>query len=183
MCPVNRRHDIYFAGGCFWGVEKYFASIQGVLYTEVGYANGTGKNPTYEEVCSQTEGFAECVHVIFDPTVVSLSFLLTMFYEIIDPTSVNRQGNDRGIQYRSGIYYTKNIDSLIIEESLAQLQTSYQKALAVEVCPLKNFYRAEDYHQKYLNKNPNGYCHISAHHFDVAKKAECRLNKQNEEHE
>ena len=177
MCQVNRRHDIYFAGGCFWGVEKYFASIQGVLFTETGYANGTSEAPTYERVCTGMNGFCECVHVIFDPTLISLSFLLDMFYKIIDPTSLNQQGGDRGIQYRSGVYYTKSIDRLIIEESLSQLQTHYKKALAIEVGALKNFYRAEDDHQKYLEKHPNGYCHLSPQHFEMAKTAECALSK------
>lgn len=179
MC--NRQHDIYFAGGCFWGVEKYFSCIEGVVKTETGYANGNGTHPTYEDVCRSTGGFAECVHVIFDPDIVSLSFLLHMFYEIIDPTSLNRQGNDRGIQYRSGVYYTKRIDALIIEESLLELQKEYDKALAIEVGPLKNFYRAEEYHQSYLDHNPNGYCHIPSFKFKEAKNARCFMKKEKEE--
>lgn len=181
MCNVSRKHDIYLAGGCFWGVEKYFSCISGVLRTVVGYANGNGVNPTYEQVCKGTTNFVECVHIVYDPSIVSLNFLLNMFYEVVDPTSINKQGNDIGVQYRSGIYYTRKLDVLVIEESLKKLQEKYTEELTVEVSPLKNFYLAEDYHQKYLDAHPNGYCHIPTTKFESAKSAKCCLLHNNEQ--
>ena len=161
--------EIYFAGGCFWGVEKYFSSIPGVVKTCVGYANGSTESPSYEEVCSKNTGHAETVKVSYDDDITSLNHLLHMFYEVIDPTSVNRQGNDRGTQYRSGIYYVTPEDEPEIRRSIDELQKKYSSPLAVEVMPLENFYRAEEYHQKYLDKNPSGYCHINAKAFERAK--------------
>lgn len=152
--------EIYLAGGCFWGTEKYLASIPGVTQTEVGYANGKTKNPSYEDVCRRDTGHAETVHVTYNPERLSLGFLLSVFYEAIDPTSVNRQGGDAGIQYRTGIYYTDERDFPVIAASIQALQKQYDKPVAIEVKPLEHFYKAEEYHQKYLNKNPGGYCHI-----------------------
>lgn len=152
--------EIYLAGGCFWGAEKYLSSIHGVLETEVGYANGSTANPTYEQVCHAGTGHAETVRVVFDSAVLSLEFLLSLFYEVIDPTSVNRQGNDRGVQYRTGIYYTNAADLPVIEQSLAKLQAKLEQPVAIEVSVLNNYCAAEGYHQKYLDKNPGGYCHI-----------------------
>lgn len=160
--------EIYFAGGCFWGAEKYLASIPGVLKTEVGYANGKTENPTYEEVCRRNTGHAETVRVSYDPAVLPLGFLLTLYYEAIDPTSINRQGGDAGSQYRTGIYYTNEADRPVIEASLAQLQERCEKPVAIESKPLENYSAAEEYHQKYLDKNPGGYCHLSP---DTFKKA------------
>lgn len=116
------KHHIYFAGGCFWGVEKYFSYIHGILETQVGYANGNIKNPSYEEVCNQTTNFTECVHVAYESQLITLSYLLDMFYKIIDPTLLNRQGNDIGNQYRTGIYYIDKDDEIIIKKSLFNLQ-------------------------------------------------------------
>lgn len=181
MCTMKKEHEIYFAGGCFWGVEKYFSCVEGVLRTTVGYANGKGEHPSYEDVCEGSRGFCECVQVVFDSSTISLAFLLQLFYRIIDPTSINKQGNDCGIQYRTGIYYTKKMDALIIDESLQELQKIYVNPIVVEVLPLKNFYIAEDYHQKYLMTHPQGYCHISAQHFMHASKASCSLNNLPEE--
>lgn len=152
--------DIYFAGGCFWGVEEYFSRVPGVSDTISGYANGRTENPTYEEVCSDATGFAETVHVIYDPGTVGLRALTELFFEIIDPVSMNRQGNDRGTQYRTGIYYADEADRAPLEIMLAALQKEYDSPLAVELEPLRNFYPAENYHQDYLKKNPGGYCHI-----------------------
>ena len=149
---------IYLAGGCFWGVEAYFQRIDGVVKTEVGYANGNTKNPTYEEVCTKQTGHAETVKIKYDTDKISSEQLLKEFYSVIDPFSVNRQGNDIGIQYRSGIYYTNNNQKEIIESFLKKQENS--ESIAIEVEPIKNFYPAESYHQKYLDKNPNGYCHI-----------------------
>ncbi len=163
--------EIYFAGGCFWGLEKYLSSIRGVESTQVGYANGDTRNPTYEEVCNQNTGHAETVSVIYHPDVVTLEFLLELYYEAIDPVSHNRQGGDAGKQYRTGIYYVNQEDLPVITHSIAGLQTRYSKPVAIEVMPLRNFTAAEEYHQKYLDKNPGGYCHIGKKQFEKAAKA------------
>ncbi|HEX3027699.1 MAG TPA: peptide-methionine (R)-S-oxide reductase MsrB [Clostridia bacterium] len=163
--------EIYLAGGCFWGMEKYIASIRGVQSTQVGYANGKTEHPTYEEVCYRNTGHAETVHVIYDPGIVSLDFLLQLYYESIDPVSVNRQGGDSGTQYRTGIYFISEEDRPVIERSIALLQKRYEKPIAIEVKPLSCFSPAEEYHQKYLDKNPDGYCHIRKDKFEKAAKA------------
>lgn len=162
---------IYLAGGCFWGTEKYLSGIHGIIKTNVGYANGNTENPTYQEVCHNNTGHAETVRVEYDPEVISLSFILTLYYDVINPTSVNKQGGDTGTQYRTGIYYIDESDVEIIKESIADLQTRYDKPIAIEVLPLRNYYLAEEYHQKYLDKNPSGYCHIGVDKFDKAKAA------------
>lgn len=151
---------IYIAGGCFWGIEAFAKRIQGVYDAVSGYANGNIENPSYEQVCSGTSGFAECVKVDYDTKYLSLSRLLEAFFEVIDPTSMNRQGNDRGFQYRSGIYYTEEKDKEVVMEFMEKLKESYTKSIVTEVLPLLNFYEAESYHQDYLTKNPGGYCHI-----------------------
>ena len=148
---------IYLAGGCFWGTEKYLSELEGVVATEVGYANGRTENPSYEDVCYKNTGHAETVKVEYDASVLPLKDLLALFYEVIDPTSVNRQGNDVGTQYRTGIYYIDETDLPIIRESLKELKREYPVPLAIEVEPLSNYYPAEEYHQKYLDKNPGGY--------------------------
>jgi peptide methionine sulfoxide reductase msrA/msrB len=162
---------IYLAGGCFWGMEKYLASIRGVTFTQVGYANGKTSTPTYEEVCYKDTGHAEAVLVEYDREILPLELLLSVYYDAVDPTSVNRQGNDRGEQYRTGIYYTNQQDLPIIEKTIAQLQEKILKPVAIEVAPLLNFWPAEEYHQKYLNKNPQGYCHIGKDKFRKASEA------------
>ncbi len=166
--------DIYLAGGCFWGTEHYFKQIGGVMETEVGFANGHTDNPTYKEVYTDTTGYAETVHVKYDPDVVSLEFLLHMFFKAIDPVSVNRQGHDEGTRYRTGIYYTDTDDLVIIDKVYADEQQAYKQPFAVEKRPLKNFYTAEEYHQDYLDKNPDGYCHLPLSLFEFAKKAKER---------
>jgi peptide-methionine (S)-S-oxide reductase/peptide methionine sulfoxide reductase msrA/msrB len=165
----NNEKTIYLAGGCFWGTEKYFASIQGVSETSVGYANGLTQNPSYEEVCHHDTGHAETVKVIYDANVISLSFLLDLYYQVIDPTSVNKQGPDTGTQYRTGIYYIDKEDLTVIEESIKELQKHYEAPIAIEVAPLENYYTAEEYHQNYLDKNPGGYCHIGKDKFEKVK--------------
>lgn len=152
--------EIYLAGGCFWGSEKYLASIPGVLATEVGYANGNTENPSYEEVCHNNTGHAEAVRVSYDPAVLPLDFLLELYFDSIDPLAVNRQGSDRGSQYRTGIYYTREEDAPVIEAAMTKLAVRLSKPPAIEVKPLVNYSPAEGYHQKYLDKNPGGYCHI-----------------------
>ena len=161
--------EIYLAGGCFWGTEHFFKQVDGVTNTQVGYANGNTDKPTYEEVCSHTTGFAEAVHIAYNPDIIDLAQILKLYYETIDPTSKDRQGGDRGSQYRTGIYYTNEADREIILQSLKELQKHYKLPILVECEPLKNFFPAEDYHQDYLDKNPGGYCHISSHLFKKAK--------------
>lgn len=161
--------EIYLAGGCFWGVEKYLAFIPGVLQTSVGYANGTTKNPSYEDVCSQDTGHTETVRVEYDPETITLKQLLMRFFKAIDPTTLNRQGPDTGTQYRSGVYYINDDDKSVIWDALAQLQEAYDQAVVVEVQALENYYPAEEYHQNYLAKNPGGYCHISPRLFTEAQ--------------
>ena len=163
---LNNNKVIYLAGGCFWGVEKYIDLIEGVLETEVGYSNGTTKNPTYEDVIRNNSGHAETVKVVYDPQEIALEDLLSLFFKVIDPVSINKQGNDVGIQYRTGIYYIDSEDRDIIQSSLIQLQNDYTEPLAVEFMELDNYYTAEEYHQKYLDKNPGGYCHINQADFD-----------------
>lgn len=170
--------QIYLAGGCFWGLEKYLSQIQGVISTEAGYANGDGENPTYEQVCTGKLGFAETVKVDYDPEIASLSFILQLFYDAIDPTTINRQGGDRGIQYRSGIYYTDENNFFIIKKSLEKLSANFSLPIAIECRPLKNYYPAEQYHQRYLDKNPNGYCHIGKDKFEHARNSNPQLLNQ-----
>ena len=163
---------ICFAGGCFWGTEHFFKQIRGVISTEVGYANGTAdKVPTYEQVSTETTGFAETVRVVYDPAQISLLRLIELYFQTIDPTSLNRQGNDRGTRYRTGIYYTDQADAPIIHQAIADLATRLGSPVVVEQEPLKNFFPAEDYHQDYLDKNPGGYCHIAPALFDMARQA------------
>ena len=154
------RHEIYLAGDCFWGTEKYLANIKGVLETCVGYANGHTEHPSYEQVKHEHTGHAETVRVIFDDERLPLNTLLSLFYLAIDPTSVDRQGGDVGHQYRTGVYYTDERDEPVIRASLARLETRVGRPLAVKCEPLAQFFDAETYHQKYLDKNPGGYCHI-----------------------
>ena len=162
--------SIYLAGGCFWGMQKFFDQFEGVLSTEVGYANGPDRAPTYQEVC-RNSGHAETVSIDYDEGKLSLDKLLELYFLVIDPLSVNKQGGDEGIQYRTGVYYTN-------PDQLPMIQAAYEKEaakvgspLAVELLPLTNFFPAEEYHQKYLDKNPGGYCHIPQRmmHLDQGK--------------
>lgn len=151
-----------FAAGCFWGVEEYFSRVKGVIKSESGYAGGIKANPAYEEVCTGTTGHAEAVRVTFNPKVVSYERLLKHFWEIHDPTSLNKQGNDVGTQYRSAIFYANPQQEKAAKASKENLEKSgkYSKKIVTEILPEKEFYLAEDYHQNYLKKNPRGYCHI-----------------------
>ena len=162
---------IYLAGGCFWGTEHFFKQIDGVVETEVGFANGQTDNPTYEQVYTDTTGYAETVHGVYDQDMVSLEFLLRMFFVAIDPTSLNKQGHDEGTRYRTGIYYADAADLPVIEKIYAEEQNKYQQPLVVENLPLQNFYPADEYHQDYLDKHPDGYCHLPKALFDFARKA------------
>lgn len=151
---------IYVAGGCFWGVSHYYDQLKGVIKSTVGYANGMTKNPTYQEVCSQTTNHAETVKVEYDETIISLENIVDHLMRMIDPTSLNKQANDIGTQYRSGIYSSDLEEVKTIAELVASYQPNYRKPIVVEVKELSSFYEAEEYHQKYLVKNIHGYCHI-----------------------
>jgi len=157
---AEKLREIFYAGGCFWGVESYFAQIPGVHDVTVGYANGRTEHPTYEEVCGHTTGHAETVHVVYDPDFVSLQTLTEHFFRIINPLSLDQQGNDVGNQYRTGIYYTDEADLETLRSVLDAEQEKYTASIVTELTPLRCYYLAEDYHQDYLEKNPNGYCHI-----------------------
>ncbi len=151
---------IYLAGGCFWGIEALMQSIPGVIDAQSGYANGTGQaDANYPTVCAGNTGFRETVRVEYDPEQVSLDALLLAYFYVIDPTVENRQGNDIGSQYQTGVYYT-NDEARETVERIADMERSRSRAFFVEIGPLVNFYPAEDYHQDYLEKNPGGYCHI-----------------------
>ena len=163
------QKEIYLAGGCFWGTEKYFKNIKGVIQTEVGYANGNTERPTYKEVCYRNTGHAETVKLVYDESRVSLSCILELYYDVIDPVSINRQGGDVGSQYRTGIYFVEQQDEGGIKNSIEELQKKFNESIAIEVKPLFNYFKAEEYHQKYLDKNPNGYCHINKDKFDKVK--------------
>ena len=152
--------EIYLAGGCFWGTQKFFDQFDGVIETEVGYANGRFMNPTYEQVCHEDTGHAETVRIRFDERILPLSDILEKYFLTVDPLSVNRQGGDVGTQYRTGIYYEDETLLPVIEKAVAKEAEKAGQPLAVEVKRLKNFSPAEEYHQKYLDKNPGGYCHI-----------------------
>lgn len=154
------RDEIYLAGGCFWGVEGYFKKIDGVLDTTVGYANGNTENPRYEDLVYNSSGHAETLKIVYDRNRISLKEILMHFFRIIDPVSVNRQGNDRGVQYRTGIYYINDEQKEISEKFIEEEQKKYSEKIAVEVKPLEHFYDAEEEHQDYLEKHPGGYCHI-----------------------
>ena len=161
--------EIFFAGGCFWGMQKFLDQFEGVVSTEVGYANGPNTMPTYRDVC-QNSGHAEAVRVLYDEDTVTLTKLLDLYFMVIDPLSENRQGNDRGIQYRTGIYYTDKSQLPEIEAVYRTQEERAGKKLAVELEPIRNFFPAEDYHQKYLDKNPGGYCHIPRGFFNMSRK-------------
>ena len=159
---------IYLAGGCFWGVQRYFDQFDGVRETEVGYANGPDHAPSYQEVCKNS-GHAETVKIVYDEDRIGTEALLDFYFNVIDPLSVNRQGHDEGIQYRTGIFYDDETLLPAIRTVDAREEEKAGQKLAVVVEPLKNFYSAEEYHQKYLEKNPGGYCHIPASYFRMAE--------------
>ena len=147
---------IYLAGGCYWGVEKYMSCLRGVLETEVGFANGNTQAPTYQQVRYENTGHAETVRVVYDAQVLPLKALLRLFYKIM----LDQQGEDVGHQYRTGVYFTEKEDEAVVRASLEELAAEHKKPIVVEALPLEHFYAAEEYHQKYLDKNPSGYCHV-----------------------
>ncbi|MGB6408440.1 MAG: peptide-methionine (R)-S-oxide reductase MsrB [Planococcus donghaensis] len=157
---TDNLKDIYLAGGCFWGVEAYMARVYGVYDVTSGYANGNTENPTYEEVVRENTGHAETVHVRYDPERVDLEEVLNHYFLIIDPTLLNQQGNDRGEQYRTGIYYENEDDRAVIDKMVTAQEARYDDPIVTEVEMLDHYYLAEEYHQDYLEKNPDGYCHV-----------------------
>lgn len=167
---------IFLAAGCFWGAEHYLKQINGVVETETGFANGdrnfaNGEAPTYEQVYTDQTGYAETVRVVYDPQVLPLEKLLQLYFLSIEPTSVNRQGDDCGTRYRTGIYYVDPVDRSCINEICREVQQNYSSPLTVEVEPLDVFFAASEEHQDYLTKNPNGYCHLPQALFEMARKA------------
>ena len=160
---MAETREIYLAGGCFWGMQAYLDKFPGVVSTEVGYANGTTEAPTYEEVCSGETHHAETVHVTYDPATISLPLLLDAYLEVIDPTSVNKQGEDEGEQYRTGIWWSDAADAPAVEAALADAAAELPAGagpVVVQTGAINGFWPAEDYHQKYLANNPCGYCHV-----------------------
>ena len=170
------KKTIVLAGGCFWGTQAYLKQLPGVLKTEVVYANSKQVNPSYKDVSYGDTNAAEAVYVEYDEYTIDLKHLLTYFFKTIDPTSINKQGNDRGSQYRSGIYFTDKADEAEILAFVKEQQKNYKKPIVTEVMALENMYKAEEYHQDYLDKNPNGYCHVT---FDsLPKKGEILSDKK-----
>ncbi|MBR5702657.1 MAG: peptide-methionine (S)-S-oxide reductase MsrA [Bacteroidales bacterium] len=160
--------EIYFAGGCFWGTEHFFSGVDGVVSAVSGYAQGSSEfdgRPSYEQVYTDTTGFAETVRVSYRPERISLATLADLYFSIIDPLSLNRQGHDEGTRYRTGIYYSDSSDRPVLEDAFAIVEARLGQSLAVELEPLRNFFEAEERHQKYLDKNPDGYCHLPARVF------------------
>jgi peptide methionine sulfoxide reductase msrA/msrB len=163
--------EIFFAGSCFQGTEHLFKLIKGVISTEVGYANAKTTNPKYREVKMDETSFPESVKVTYDPNRIDLGLLINLFLATIDPTRVNRQGNDNGTQYRSEIFYMSAYQLAFIREALMAIANRYDRPITVEVTPLQNFCHAEKHHENYLDKNRAGYCHIRPKFFEVARQA------------
>jgi peptide-methionine (S)-S-oxide reductase len=153
--------EIVVAGGCFWGVEEYYRRVKGIVDTKSGYSQGHKIDATYQEVCNGNTGHTEVVWLRYNPSEITLEKILELLFRIIDPTSLNRQGNDIGHQYRTGVYTIDDEDLPIISAFISNMQKDYRNKIVVEVEPLKNFIQAEDYHQLYLVKNPSGYCHVN----------------------
>ena len=168
--------DLYFAAGCFWGAQKFFSLVKGVTFTEVGFANGFTENPTYKEVYTDQTGYAETVHLQYDTELIGEERLTELFLKAIDPLSLNKQGEDEGTRYRTGIYYVDPDDLPAIRTVFDEVQRTLSAPVVVEVELLRNFFRAEDYHQDYLDKNPDGYCHLPLDLFRFAREAKPTLD-------
>ncbi|MBR1581958.1 MAG: peptide-methionine (S)-S-oxide reductase MsrA [Bacilli bacterium] len=160
------KKTIYLAGGCFWGVQEYYSRLKGVLEVTAGYCNGTTAFPKYEEVKTGTTGHAETVKIDYDDSLISLEDLLNHYLRFVDPYSLNKQGEDEGSQYRTGIYYVDLLDGI---NARTYLDEHLEKGYKIEVSKMCNFFKAEEYHQNYLKKNVNGYCHIN---LNLIKKGE-----------
>ena len=161
--------SIIVAGGCFWGLQKYYSMVKGVVGTAVGYAGGNKKFPSYEEVCSQITGHTEAVYIEYDPELTSIKKLLDHYFFIVDPTSLNFQAHDYGTQYRSALFYNDDEEKKLLKNYIDSIQKNYESPIVVELLPSSDFWPAEDYHQDYLYKNPYGYCHITHKHFRKIK--------------
>lgn len=168
METQNDMKTIYFAGGCFWGTEHMMAQVPGVMDVVSGYANGTLENPTYEQVVRGNTGHRETVRVTYDPKLMDAEALIRLFYATIDPTVKDQQGNDRGTQYQTGIYYEDDETRAVVEKVTAEERAKH-RVFHVETKPLTAFWEAEEYHQDYLIKNPNGYCHLGPADFELAR--------------
>jgi methionine-S-sulfoxide reductase len=153
--------EIVIAGGCFWGIEAFYSQMDGVLDVVSGYANSNIDNPSYYEVKNHLTTSVEAIKITYDPSVVNLQLIFSYLFKIIDVTAFDHQGGDYGHQYRSGIYYQEENEKEAALSMIQELQSNYKDKIAIEVLPLKNFFLAEDYHQDYLLKNPDGYCHIN----------------------
>lgn len=154
--------EIYLAAGCFWGSQAFFKRMKGVISTEVGYANGNTANPAYQDLKQGRATHAETLKLVYDDEILPLAKILSYYLAVIDPYALDHQGEDYGSQYRTGIYYTDEKDRAVIERFLKKEEEKRgQGDFVIEVLPLKNYYRAEDYHQDYLDKNPTGYCHVN----------------------
>ena len=167
LIMFEKQQVIYLAGGCFWGVEAYISRLKGVNNTEVGYANGRDLSPTYEKVCTGKTGHTETVKATYNPRIISLEEILESFFRIIDPFALNRQGADIGTQYRTGIYWQEESQKETVINFLREKQSKTSKKIVVEARAIGNFYPAEMYHQKYLERNPQGYCHVDLDLIDV----------------
>lgn len=163
---------IVLAGGCFWGVEEYYRRLKGIKSTRVGYAQGITENPSYQDVCSGKTNHAEVVELTYDEQVLPLSKILEHLFRFIDPTMLNQQGHDVGTQYRVGVYYDDEADAQIVRDFIKANQHHYRKPIVLEVQKLGIFYDAEAYHQKYLIKNPGGYCHVNLNLIRIAEMKE-----------
>jgi len=166
---VATSAEIYLAGGCFWGIQHLMALVPGVISTQAGYANSSVPSPSYREVCTGDTGAAETVKVIYDADVISLPEILEIFWQAIDPYSLNRQGGDKGTQYRTGIYVTDRQSGEVAVRFMQEKQRTADDRIMVEAKRLKNFYPAEEYHQDYLDKTPGGYCHVNLNLFKEAR--------------
>ncbi|NLY04021.1 MAG: peptide-methionine (S)-S-oxide reductase MsrA [Campylobacter sp.] len=175
----EKMYEIYLAGGCFWGVEAYFKQLDGITKTVVGYANGKSKETSYYQI--PNTGHSETIHITYDPNTINLDEILRHFFRIIDPTSLNKQGNDRGTQYRTGIYYTDEESGKFAKIFIQKEQINYTKPIVVELKPLEHFIIAEEYHQNYLDKNPGGYCHIDLKLAKIPLETKNSDDKQNKE--
>lgn len=175
------KKTIYLAGGCFWGTARLFSLVPGVISTRTGYANSLVANPTYQQVCTGNTHAAETVEVVYDDSKVGLTDLLQLYFRSIDPLSLNRQGGDSGTQYRTGIYYIDPADKPVVDAQIATIQRRNTLPVVVEHQPLENFYPAEEYHQDYLVKNPDGYCHVNPALFREARELKPRHTDGREE--
>ena len=178
----EKQQVIYLAGGCFWGVEAFISRLKGVNNTEVGYANGRDLAPTYEKVCTGKTGHAETVKATYNPKIIPLEEILESFFKIIDPYSLNRQGPDIGTQYRTGIYWQEESQRDTVINFLRKKQKVSPERIVVEARPISSFYPAEGYHQKYLERNPQGYCHVDLNlindkEFDHVSKEEYEITQ------